>query len=49
MSARFNYTSENIVLRFDYADAPIEAIDLSFSFQRDTLQGHDPSTAMRIN
>ena len=40
---------ENIVLRFDYADAPVEAIDLSFSFQRDTLQGHDPSAAARIN
>ena len=40
---------DNIVLRFDYADAPLEAIDLSFSFQRDTLQGYDPSAAVRIN
>lgn len=40
---------ENIVLRFDYADAPVEAIDLSFSFQRDILQGRDPSAAARIN
>ena len=40
---------ENIVLRFDYTDAPLEAIDLSFSFQRDTLQGYDPSAAARIN
>ncbi|MDE2703957.1 MAG: hypothetical protein OXI35_02745, partial [Gemmatimonadota bacterium] len=40
---------ENIVLRFDYADDPVEAIDLSFSFQRDTLQGYDPSAAARIN
>ena len=40
---------ENIVLRFDYADAPVEAIDLSFSFQRNILQGYDPSAAVRLN
>lgn len=39
----------DIVLRFDYADEPVEAIDLSFSFERDILQGYDPSAAVRIN
>ena len=49
MSATIQVHIENIVLRFDYADDPLEAIDLSFSFQRDTLQGYDPSAAARIN
>lgn len=40
---------ENIVLRFDYADAPVEAIDLSFSFQRSILQGRNPAGAVRLN
>ena len=40
---------ENIALRFDYADAPIETIDLSFAFSRDILQGHTRATAVRRN
>ena len=31
----------------DYADAPIETIDLSFAFSRDILQGHTRATAVR--
>jgi hypothetical protein len=40
---------EDIALRFDYADEPVEAIDLSFSFQRDILQGYTPESAVRRN
>ncbi len=38
---------EDIAVRFDYASVPIETIDLSFSFQRDVLQGYTPTDAVR--
>ena len=40
---------QNIALRFDYTDAPVESIDLSFAFQRDILQGRTQTTAVRRN
>ena len=40
---------QNIALRFDYTDAPVESIDLSFAFQRDILQGRTRTTAVRRN
>jgi hypothetical protein len=40
---------EDIALRFNFADEPVETIDLSFSFHRDILQGYTPASATRLN
>ena len=40
---------KDIALRFDYANAPIETLDLHFSFHRDILQGKTPETAQPRN
>ena len=40
---------EEIALRFNYADIPVETIDLSFSFERETHQGYTPVDAARRN
>ena len=40
---------EDIVVRFDFADQPVETIDLTFSFQREVRQGFTPTSAVRRN
>ena len=40
---------KDVALRFDYANVPIETLDLSFSFHRDILQGYTPETAQQRN
>lgn len=38
---------EHIAVRFDYADLPVETIDLTFSFQREVQKGKQPTFAVR--
>ena len=40
---------KNVALRFDYANEPIETLDLSFSFSRDILQGYSAAMAQPRN
>lgn len=39
----------DVAVRFDYTGKPIETLDLSFSFQRDILQGYTPTSAARLD
>jgi hypothetical protein len=39
----------DIAVRFNYADIPVESIDLSFSFQRNISQGFTPTDAVQRN
>ncbi len=40
---------EDIAVRFDYADQPVETIELSFRFERDILRGFTPADAVRLD
>ena len=40
---------EDVALRFNYADLPVETVDLSFSFERDMRQGYIPMDAVIRN
>ncbi len=40
---------EDVALRFNYADLPVETVDLSFSFERDMRQGYIPMDAIIRN
>ncbi len=39
----------DIAVRFDYAELPVETLNLSFSFQRDILKGFTPTSAVSHN
>ena len=40
---------EDIAVRFNYQEIPVETIDLSFSFERDVLRGFTPEDATPLN
>lgn len=40
---------EDIAVRFNYSDEPIETIDLSFSFEREVLRGYNLTEAVQAN
>ena len=40
---------DGIALRFNFADEPVETVDLDFSFKRDILRGYTPDSAVRPN
>ena len=40
---------DGVALRFNYADEPVETVDLDFSFKRDILRGYTPESAERLN
>jgi hypothetical protein len=40
---------EDLAIRFNYKDQPVETLDLTFSFERDVLRGNTPADAVRIN
>ncbi|NKB68212.1 MAG: hypothetical protein GKR89_14215 [Candidatus Latescibacteria bacterium] len=44
---RIDVHLDEVALRFNFADEPVETVDLSFSFQRDVLQGYTPDSAVR--
>ena len=39
----------DIAVHFDYADQPVETIDLSFNFERDIRRGFTPADAVRLD
>jgi hypothetical protein len=40
---------KDIVLRFNYAEQPIERIDLSYSFGREVFRGYEPPPELAVN
>ena len=38
---------DGVALRFNYANEPVETVDLRFSFRREVLQGNTPTLAER--
>jgi hypothetical protein len=40
---------EDIAVRFNYQEIPVETIDLGFSFERDVHRGFTPEDAARLN
>lgn len=40
---------EDVAVRFNYADVPVETLDLTFSFHRDVLRGYTAAAAVRQN
>ena len=38
----FAVTIDDVVLRFDYADEPVETVGLSYRFRRDVHKGYEP-------
>ena len=39
---RFSITLEDVALRFNYADEPVESIQLTYRFERDVYRGYEP-------
>ena len=35
-------TIEDVVLRFNYADQPVETVDLAFRYDREVFRGYQP-------
>ena len=42
----FAVTLEEVVVRFDYADEPVETIQLTYEFERDVYEGYQPPAAL---
>ena len=36
----------DVAVRFDYADVPVETLDLTYGFQRDVFRGYQPPAAV---
>jgi hypothetical protein len=46
---RIQVHMKDIALRFNYADLPVETVDLTFSFERDVRRGYTPTDAVIRN
>jgi hypothetical protein len=46
---RIDVQLEDVAVRFNYADEPVETVDLSFAFERDVLRGYTPADAVSEN
>ena len=38
----FSVTIDDVALRFDYADEPVETVELTYRFRRDVHRGYEP-------
>ena len=47
--SRIEVDLQDIAVRFDYADNPVETIDLTFAFERDILRGFRPADATSVD
>ncbi|MDA0334633.1 MAG: hypothetical protein O2782_05670 [bacterium] len=46
---RIRVDLEDVAVRFNFIEEPVETVDLSFSFERDIRRGFTPSDAVREN
>jgi hypothetical protein len=45
---RIRVDLKDVAVRFNFADEPVESVDLSFAFQRDMRRGFTPADAVRV-